>query len=167
MGKFYSTPACVYDAAGHSVNFDTEYMYTPEGNKLSISYFKYDREQGWIAVAKVKNGACETCKYRHDNCEYKDRVCFGYDIEQEYIVSGLYMQHPAVTNTLRLIDDMNRLKERIANYENDTYALFMYVYMDLGKKDPRIKALTAMPLIEIIVNDILDKLYKLSEAEEN
>ena len=57
MGKFYNTSACVYDAVGNSVNFDTEYMYT-----------------------------------------------------------------------------------------------------STGKKDPRIKALTAMPLIEIIVNDIINKL---------
>lgn len=91
MGKFYATPACVSDALGNNVDFDTEYMYTPEGNKLPISYFKYDT----------------------------------------------------------------------------SYALFMYVYEDLDKKDPRIKALTATQLIEIIVNDILDKLHKLNEAEEN
>lgn len=168
MGKFYATPACVSDALGNNVDFDTEYMYTPEGNKLPISYFKYDREQGWIAVTKIKNGACKTCKYKRSNCEYKDKLCFGYDIEQEYIVSSLYMQHPTVRNLVRLDKDMNKLLHRIHEYEYDTsYALFMYVYEDLDKKDPRIKALTATRLIEIIVNDILDKLHKLNEAEEN
>ena len=162
MGKFYNTPACVSDAAGHNVNFDTEYMYTSTGKKLPILYFKYDREQGWIACSEAGLDDCAKCDKSTIMCsDYRAKCISGYK------VSELYMQHPAVTNTLRLIDDMYRLKERMAEHENDTYALFMYVYMDLGKKDPRIKALTAMPLLEIIVNDIIDKLHKLNKAEEN
>lgn len=164
MDKFYNTPACVSDAAGYNVDLDTEYMYTPEGNELSISYFKYDREQGWIAVAKVKNGACKTCKYRRDNCVYKDRVCSGYDIEQEYIVSGLYMQHPAVVNIGNLISDIHKLKDRIKFDTEVKEGMYSYLRYDLHSDEPHLNKLNSATYLYMILNDFLDKLEKLGEA---
>lgn len=36
MGKFYNTSACISDAAGYNVDFDTEYMYRDNNLKLKV-----------------------------------------------------------------------------------------------------------------------------------
>lgn len=57
MGKFYNTPACVSDAAGYNVDFDTEYMYRCDGLRLNVIRFEYyksdDADYNWFVLAPI------------------------------------------------------------------------------------------------------------------
>lgn len=163
MGKFYNTPACVSDAAGYNVNFDTEYMYTSTGKEIPISYFKYDREQGWFACSEAGLDDCAKCDKSNILCSDYSAKCI-----TDYKVSELYIQHPAVVNIGNLIRDIHKLKDRIKYDTEVKEGMYNYLHYDLRSEEPYLNKLNTATYIYMILDNFITRLEKLGEViEEN
>lgn len=101
MGKFYNTLACVSDAAGCNVDFDTEYMYRYDGLKLKVICFEYYKsdniDYNWFVLI-------QEYKLKADNkCNNPDR----------YRVCDLYIERPSNAYVQNAIDDLYNLLSKV------------------------------------------------------
>ena len=97
MGMFVST-FVTYDATGRAVNLNTEYMYRDDGLRLKVLRFEY---------------------YKSDNADYNWFILAPIDSSNaikadRYKVSDLYVDCPSNANINSAIQDLYKLKKKIA-----------------------------------------------------